>query len=126
MELLRVDLLVNEKVVKESLARVGVGDKKKKILYPSCYLVKQEGEYYLAHFKQLFTMKDGGYNNISEEDIKRLNAIAFCLRKWGLIDVNEEAITPHDCFVFVLPFKDKESWKISHKINSWAFENEGM
>lgn len=124
MELLKIELKTNEKVVQESLGRIGVGDRKKKILYPSCYLLKKDGEYYIAHFKEMFLLKDGGYNNISEEDIKRRNAIAFCLKNWGLIDVSEEAMTPHDVFVFVLPYKDKNEWKISHKINTFIYEGQ--
>ena len=122
MELLKVKLLVNEKVVKESLSRVGVGSKKTKTLWPSCYLIERDGEYYLAHFKELFLLKDGGYNNILDEDIERRNATAFCLRQWGLIEVDEEDITPHTAFVFVLPFGQKKEWKISHKINTYDFE----
>ena len=122
MELLKIDPLVNIKVIQESCSRIGVADKKHKILYPSCYCIKQDDGYYIAHFKQLFMLKNGGYNNISEDDLKRRNAIAFCLRSWGLIDVIEESITPHDCFVFVLPHKEKDSWKINHKINSYSFE----
>lgn len=122
MELLKIDLKVNEKIVQESLTRIGISNRKKKILYPSCYLVKLEGEFYLAHFKEMFLLKDGGYNNVSDDDIKRRNAVAFCLKNWGLIDVEETSITPHDTFVFVLPYGEKESWKISHKINTFTYE----
>ena len=122
MDLLKVTLLVNEKVVKESCSRIGVGNRKTKVLYPSCYLIEREGQYYLAHFKELFLLKDGGYNDIQDEDIKRRNGVAFCLRKWGLIDVEESDILPHDAFVFVLPFFDKKDWKIVHKINTYDFE----
>lgn len=123
MDLLRVDLIVNDKIVKESVSRIGICDRKRKILWPSCYIVRREGEYYLAHFKQLFSLKDGGYSNVSEDDIKRRNAIAFCLKNWGLIDVEEEMIQPHDIFVFVLSHRDKDGWKIKHKINTWNVEN---
>ena len=122
--LLKIELKSNEKIVQESLTRVGVGDRKKKILYPSCYLVKHEGDYYLAHFKEMFLLRDGGYDNVSDEDIKRRNAIAFCLKSWNLIDVDIETIKPHDTFVFVLPFKEKALWKISHKINTYVMEGQ--
>lgn len=120
--MLKVNLLVNEKVVKESLSRIGVGNRKTKTIYPSCYLIERDGDYYLAHFKELFLLKDGGYNNISDEDVKRRNGVAFCLKNWGLIEVDDDAITPHDAFVFVLPFNQKKEWKIIHKINTYNME----
>ena len=124
MELLKIDLKVNEKIIQESLTRIGIANKKTKVLFPSCYLVKNEGEYYLAHFKEMFLLKDGGYDNVSDEDIKRRNAVAFCLKNWDLIDVDLETIKPYDTFVFVLPYKDKDDWKISHKINTYSFEEQ--
>lgn len=117
MNLLEIGLCenVNEKVLIETLTRIGVANKKEKILYPSVYLYKKDGKYYLTHFKQLFVLKENGYNNLSEDDIKRLNSIAYCLYIWELIDVDLEKIKPYDTKVFVLPYKEKKNWKISHK-----------
>jgi hypothetical protein len=118
MELLKIKLLTDEKVLKESLSRIGIVNKKEKILYPSCYLFVENEEYFLVHFKQLFMLKrDNGYNNVSDQDIQRRNAIAYCLKQWGLIDVDENDIQPHNLFVYVLPFKEKNNWTISHKVN---------
>jgi hypothetical protein len=116
--LLEVSLLVDMKVVAETLTRVGISNKKKKILYPSCYIIEKEGKYYLAHFKQLFLLtRSSAYNAICEDDIARRNAIAYCLKQWGLIDVDEKLITPHSMYVFVLNHEDKAAWSISHKFN---------
>ena len=125
MNLVKVKLLKDEKVIKETCNRCGIANKKKKILYPSCYLYEQDGEFYIAHFKELFLMtRDNGYNNISEEDIKRRNAVIFCLKNWGLIEVDDETIEPHDVFVFVLPHQQKRDWRISHKINLFSINND--
>jgi len=117
-DLLEVKVLVDDKVIKETLNRIGIANKKKKILYPSCYLIEENGKHYLAHFKQLFLLtRDSAYNAVCEDDILRRNAIAFCLKNWGLIEVEDEVIEPHNKFVFVLPHTQKQDWKISHKFN---------
>lgn len=117
-ELLEIKVLVDTKVIFETCSRIGIANKKKKILYPSCYLYEQDGKFYLAHFKQMFLLtRDSAYNSVCEDDILRRNAIAFCLRQWGLIDVSEDAITPHNRYVFVLPHNQKHEWRISHKFN---------
>ena len=105
-------------VIRETLSRCGIANKKKKILYPSCYLYEAFGVYYIAHFKQLFLLtRQDGYNNLCEDDIARRNSIIFCLKNWGLVDVDESLIEPHDKFIFVLPFKEKNQWTISNKFN---------
>lgn len=117
--MVEVDLKVDTKIVKETLSRIGIANKKKKILYPSCYLYQNFENYYIVHFKEMFLLtRSNGYNNISEKDIERKNSIIYCLKEWGLVDVVEkESIDPHDEFVFVLPFKDKHKWIIQHKFN---------
>lgn len=117
IEMLPTRLLVDRKVVVESLQRIGISDKKRKILYPSCYLYSVDGFDYLCHFKELFMLKNSknSYNNISSEDICRRNSIAFCLKNWGLIDVSNDLIEQHERFVFVLPHSQKSEWKIIHK-----------
>jgi len=120
-DLLEITILsgVDNKVIKETLNRIGIANKKKKILYPSCYLYTGEDDrFYLVHFKQMFLLtRDSAYNALCEDDLLRRNAIAFCLKNWGLIEVNNEEIEPHNKFVFVLPHNQKHEWKISHKFN---------
>ena len=118
-ELVKITPLVDTKVIKETLSRMGIPNKKKKILYPSCYLYRNFEDYYIVHFKSMFTLtRTTGYKNLSQEDIERKNSIVFCLKNWGLIEVDkDENIDPHDKFVYVLPFKEKGSWQICHKFN---------
>jgi hypothetical protein len=120
---IEVFLKADEKVVIETLTRIGIANKKRQILYPSCYLIEQFGRYYIFHFKELFSLtRVNWYNNLSEEDIKRKNAITYCLKQWGLIEVDESLIDPHDLFVFVLPYDKKNSWCVSHKFNASQME----
>ena len=55
-KLLEIKLLVDPNIIKETLSRIGIVDKKNKIIYQSCHLLKQFDTYYLVHFKQLFTL----------------------------------------------------------------------
>ena len=124
MKLLKIKLKADKKVVQETLNRIGISNRKKKILYPSCYIYEQDDEYYLVHFKQLFMLsRDNYYDNMNEQDLIRRNSIAFCLKNWDMIDVDEKFITPHDSYVFVLPYQDKHEWKIKHKINLFTLRN---
>jgi hypothetical protein len=109
-----VDLLVEENIVKETLSRMGIANKRERILYTSCYLY--EGRVY--HFKELFLLtREGAYNALTEDDYMRRNSIIFCLMMWGLISVDEEDILEHDKKIFVLPYSEKRDWKILHKFN---------
>lgn len=117
-DLLKVKPLVDIKIIIETLTRIGVANKREKIIFPSCYIYKIGEDYYLCHFKQLFQLtRDNGYNNISRDDILRRNAIAFCLQSWHLIDVDAKQIEEREKFVFVLPHNEKEKWVIAHKFN---------
>jgi hypothetical protein len=118
MKLLKINPLVDIKILSETLQRIGIANKKNKILYPSCYIYEKDEVFYLVHFKEMFMLtRENAYNNICEEDIVRKNAVAFCLKNWGLIEVEDEDIEPHNKFVFVLAHQDREYWKISHKFN---------
>lgn len=116
--LLHIKPLVDDKVLKETVSRIGIANRKKRILYPSCYIWEKDGETYLVHFKQLFLLtREMAYNAICEDDLIRRNSIAYCLKNWGLIEVDEKVIEKHDKFVFVLPFEEKDQWVICHKFN---------
>ena len=110
--LLEVKLLVNENIITETLSRIGIVDRQKKIIYQSCHLYKQFDVYYLAHFKQLFTMatsKTGyhGFGNVSMEDLERRNSIAFLLAKWNMIYIPDPSIIePHNMHIDIVPHKD--------------------
>ncbi len=106
---------VSEKIIIETLSRIGIASKKEKILWPSCYLFKENDRCFILHFKELFLLRNDGYNNISEQDLERRNSIVYCLQSWGLIEADETKIIPHETFVFILPFNEKKEWSIQHK-----------
>jgi len=121
--LIEVEPLCDIAVLKETLSRIGIANKKQKILYPSCYLYEAFDTFYIAHFKQLFLLtRQDGYNNLGPDDLCRRNGIIYCLKSWGLIDADDTSIEPHDKYVFVLPYKEKADWRIEHKFNSSSLE----
>ena len=109
-------------VIEETLSRIGVCDKKNKILYPSCLLYKDiDSKYYIAHFKEMFLIRQtkASYNNISEEDLIKLNSIALLLEDWGLVDVIsfDDLDEIETVYVYVLPHLEKKNWLIKNKFN---------
>lgn len=122
-KLLEIKLLVDPNVIKETLSRMGIIDKKKKIIYQSCHLLKQFDTYYLVHFKQLFTLTTGkngyhGFGNVSLEDIERRNSIALWLIKWHMITINDMTeIVPHRTKFDIVSHKDSLEYKKIRKFN---------
>lgn len=116
--MIEIKLLADKKVIIETLSRIGIANKKKKIIFPSCYLYEQDDKIFIAHFKELFALtRENAYNNMCLDDELRLKATIFNLKHWGLVEVDDSTIDPHDKFLFVLNFKDKSEWQISHKYN---------
>jgi len=117
--LIEVKLKSDLKVITETLTRIGIISKKRKIVFPTCYIIEVFDKFYIFHFKEMFSItRSDYYNNISESDIHRKNSIIFCLKNWGMIDVvDESAIDPHTMYVSVLPFKEKNEYCINHKFN---------
>ena len=122
-KLLEVKLLVDPNVIKETLSRMGIIDKKNKIIYQSCHLLKQFDTYYLVHFKQLFTLtpsKNGyrGFGNVSLEDIERRNSIALWLIKWHMISIDDmNEIIPHRTKFDIVSHNDAINYKKVRKFN---------
>jgi len=104
--------------VKETLNRMGIPDKAKKILYPSCYLIQKPEGIFIAHFKEMIEFfYDGAFNGMVDDDKVRMNSIIFCLRNWGLVEFELDNLGPHYKHVFVLRYEEKQDWKIKHKFN---------
>ena len=122
-KLLEIKLLVDERIINETLTRIGIVDKQAKKIYQSCHLLKQFDTYYLAHFKQLFTLstsKTGyhGFGNVSLEDIERRNSIAFLLVKWNMIAIADmKDIEPHNTKVDIVPFREAAEYQKIKKFN---------
>jgi hypothetical protein len=121
---LKISPLVDVKVISETLTRMGVASNQKKILWPSCYLYYDSPSFYLIHFKQAFSLiKENYYDNLSQEDLIRRNAIAWCLKRWQLIDVDDKLIEDHGSHIFTITHEDKKNWTVQHKINMSEIRN---
>lgn len=122
-KLLEIKLLVDPNIIKETLSRIGIVDKREKIIYQSCHLLKQFDTYYLVHFKQLFTMSTGksgyhGFGNVSLEDIERRNSIAFLLVKWKMITIDDmNEIIPHKTRIDIVSHNDALNYRKIRKFN---------
>jgi hypothetical protein len=118
--LLQVTPLVDIKVIIETLSRMGIANTNLKILYPSCYLHEIEGKHYLCHFKQMFMItRSNSYDTLCDGDIERRNSIAFCLKKWNMIDCDDNEIINHNTFVNTISHQEKQNgWQIMHKFNT--------
>lgn len=106
-------------VVRETLSRMGVSPKSKKILYQSCHLIHKNDIYIVAHFKELFAL-DGLPSNVSEEDIKRRNAIIKLLEDWELIEVvDKEKIKDQMPVngIKIIKHTEKNDWDLIPKFN---------
>lgn len=106
--------------VKETLTRIGVSSRKEKVLYQSCHILHKQNRYAIVHFKELFVL-DGKRSNLSENDIQRRNAIANLLEEWGLVRIlNYDAIENNMAplsQIKILPFKEKDTWRLVAKYN---------
>ena len=113
-----IDVTLNAhfSVIRETLDRIGIANKEKMILNPSCYLLHKKGNYTISHFKQLLAL-DGKATDFSDSDYDRTISIARLLEKWGLITIEDPELYDdlNSVFIFVLPFSEKEKWIIKHK-----------
>ena len=104
--------------IMETLTRVGVASRQNKILYQSCHILHKKGRYAIVHFKELFKL-DGKTTDFTEEDRGRRNRIAKLLEEWNLCKIVdskrvEEPLVPMS-LVKVLPFREKNEWKLEAK-----------
>lgn len=107
-------------VVKETLTRIGVSSKDKK-LYQSCHILhKKRGDnsyYAIVHFKELFAL-DGRPTNIDKTDLARRNTIAELLEQWNLVDIADKSqigIKVPISQIKIVPFKEKGEWDLVAK-----------
>lgn len=104
--------------IKETLTRIGISSKDKK-LFQSCHILHKKSKYYIVHFKELFKI-DGKPCDISIEDIQRRNAISCLLEEWGLLEVIDKLKVEdriHIRKMKIIPFKEKNEWELIPKYN---------
>ena len=106
--------------VKETLTRIGVSSRKDKTLYQSCHILHKQGQQYIVHFKELFSL-DGKLANISDNDIQRRNAIAKLLQDWGLVKIVNPKIIENNIApihqIKIIAFREKNDWQLVSKYN---------
>ena len=111
--------LVNDNflVVRETLQRIGIANKDKK-LFQSCYLLQKRGKYYIVHFKKLFEL-DGKPSTFSDEDHGRENTIINLLRDWGLIEIVNPEQTKEPTVpiqkVKIIKSSERDQWTLIEK-----------
>ena len=112
----KIELISPFLVIKETLERIGVYSRPKKIITPSCYILHIKGEYYISHFKFLLSI-DGFKKEISEVDINRQNAIITLLQNWNMIRILDDNVYQDQLKekIYVLPYKLKKETAINHK-----------
>jgi hypothetical protein len=106
-------------VVRETLSRIGVSPKGKKVLYQSCHLIHKNDVYLIAHFKELFSL-DGLPSNVSKEDIQRRNAIVSLLEEWELLEIiDKEKIQDKMSIngLKIIRHNEKDDWELIPKFN---------
>jgi hypothetical protein len=106
-------------VVRETLSRIGVSPKGKKVLYQSAHLIHKNDVYIIAHFKELFAL-DGLPSNTSEEDLKRRNAIVKLLEEWELLEIVDKEKVKDAMPINglkIIKYGEKDDWELIPKFN---------
>lgn len=86
-------------IIKETLTRMGVTPKNKKILYQSCHILNTNSKFYIVHFKELFLL-EGKESSLEEIDIFRRNEIAKLLEDWNLLRIkNPDKFPTEDKYI---------------------------
>lgn len=107
-------------VIRETLSRIGVSPKGKNVLYQSCHLIHKDNVYIIAHFKELFAL-DGLPSNVSEEDLKRRNAIVKLLEEWELLEIIDKDKVKDSMPINglkVIKHTEKQNWELIPKFNT--------
>lgn len=105
--------------IKETLTRMGVASRNEAVLHQSVHILHRRGQYYIAHFKEMFAL-DGLRNDYTEEDKSRRNRIAVMLRDWGMLTIVDEAssnMSPIGApsLVKVVKHSEKPQWRLVAK-----------
>lgn len=122
---IRVFLNEDYPVVCETLERIGIVNRREKIVFPSCYCLRTSIDlddspvYTVAHFKEMFALQNKR-SEPSENDLARLRTITYFLDKWGLVEVinydDIQEILQEK--ISVIPFREKSDYRIVHKFKS--------
>ena len=104
-------------IIRETLSRIGIANRKTQTLYQSVNILHKRGKYYLCHFKQLMEL-DGRSSTLDDIDRGRLLKIAKMLAEWGLTKIiNIPAIYDNiePQFAYVLSAQQAKTWQLVEK-----------
>lgn len=103
-------------VVKETLERIGIANRKIKVITPSCYIIFEDNKYYIAHFKEL--LSNNSEKIIPQKDIDRRNAVATMLQNWNSVEIIDQDVYQVVLKekIFVLSYDEKSEYTINNKI----------
>jgi hypothetical protein len=115
---IKVKLKKDFSIVRETLERIGIKNKKKMTFYPSCYCVESKDPdfFKIVHFKELFPLfgRETTFNDI---DKLRRNTAVILLEGWGILEIvdrNEIDAMMIDK-IPVLKHSEKQNFEIVHK-----------
>lgn len=115
---IRIKLKKDFSIIRETLERIGVKNKKTMTFYPSCYCIetKTENVYRIVHFKELFPLfnRTTTFDNV---DKIRRNTIIILLEGWNLIDILDKSEIDEMMVdkLPVLKHEEKSKYNIIHK-----------
>lgn len=114
-----IKLISDFNLIKETLERIGVINRNKKIITPSCYIIMRNKKYYICHFKELLAF-EGFKNHTQEIDYVRRNRIVTMLEEWNHCTVVDRNFifkkSDNDKIkIMILSHKDKNNYEINHK-----------
>lgn len=119
----KIRLLKDFAVIKETLTRMGIVNKRKKEITPTCYLLQHSGNYYICHFKELLAAFDDIPDELCEKDKDRRDSICTMLENWGLIEcidrVYQEELKENIAIVLYND-KRKYNYRVNDKFTSFA------
>jgi len=120
----KVELITDFGVVRETLSRMGIVNKAERIITPTAYIFNENDEYYICHFKELLSMSDCSSDILDEKDTNRRNSICTLLQNWGLIEIIDggayQEFLIEKIFVLTAKEKNEQEYRINHKFNSFA------
>lgn len=114
----RIRLIEDFLMIKETLQRIGVASYKTQTLYQSCHILHKKEQYAILHFKEMFKL-DGRNTSLDEGDIGRRNMIVKMLENWKLVEVLDkkkiESPLAEAFTIKVLPHSARKSWNLEAK-----------
>lgn len=117
-ELIEVEVLDRQAFlqVRETLTRIGIKAKSSNDLWQSCHVLQKRGRYFIVHFKQLFVLEGKAtVDDISQQDIDRLEQTVIMLEKWGLVKPLVELNYDVKVKLDIIPYKQKSLFNLKSK-----------